>query len=159
MFCKTAEKVCRYVVEHTDTRQKQSFRKIEANKERFAAHKTTVPVVLNMVPTFSKLLFGLLVMATPSVEAFHPRSIVGGDEVDVVEFARARVVGRKREAGDVDAEAPLEADAPVDSPRRNEEEGSNNKGSEGPDVGGGRGFPTSHHIESLPTSPLFYGHH
>ena len=111
-----------------------------------------------MVPTFSKLLFGLLVMATPSVEAFHPRSIVGGDAVDVVEFARARVVGRKREAGDVDAEAPLEADAPVDSPRRNEEEGSN-KGPEGSDVGGGRGFPTSHQIESLPTSPLFYGHH
>ncbi|EJK74855.1 hypothetical protein THAOC_03448 [Thalassiosira oceanica] len=74
-----------------------------------------------MIPT-SKLLLGLLVLAASSAEAFHPRSI------DAVEFARASVVGRKREASDVDADSLLGADtpeeysSPVSSRRRNEKE-------------------------------------
>ena len=113
-----------------------------------------------MIPT-SKLFIGLLVLAVSSVEAFHPkRTIVGGDAIDVVEFARASAVGHKREAGGVNAEAPLAADTPaecsspiISSHRRNEEEGSDEEGS---DVGGGREFSSSHRLH---TSPLFYGHH
>lgn len=127
--------------------------------KRFAAHKTAL--LLKMIPT-SKLLLGLLVLAASSAEAFHPRSI------DAVEFARASVVGRKREASDVDADSLLGADtpeeysSPVSSRRRNEkevEEGSVNKDLEDSDVGGGRGFPSGPHMQSLPMPPLFYGHH
>ena len=115
-----------------------------------------------MIPT-SKLFIGLLVLAVSSVEAFHPkRSIVGagGDAIDVVEFARTSAVGRKREAGGVNAEASLAADtpdecsSPISSRRRNEEEGSDDL--EDSDVGGGREFSSSHRLH---TSPLFYGHH
>ena len=104
-------------------------------------------------------------LAVSSVEAFHPkRSIVGagGDAIDVVEFARASVVGRKREdGGDADAPLTLTADTPaecsspiINSRRRNEEEGSDDL--EDSDVGGGREFSSIHRLH---TSPLFYGHH
>ena len=122
------------------------------------AHKFTHCPLLKMKST-SRLLIGLLVLAASSVEAFHSkRSIAGGDAIDVVEFARASVVGRKRE-DDGDAAAPLAADAPDDecpspisSRRRNEEEGGDDL--EDSDVGGGREFPSGHHLP-----PLFYGHH